>query len=170
MGTRAGTRAVAYRLAWRLLHAWWFARRPRSSGVRCVVRRGDAVVLVRHTYGDRRWMLPGGRARRGEDPLVTAGREMRQELGVACGRWRLLGCLAARKGYRRPSRADPFRRHSTYYVEGEASTATLAPRGGELADAGWFSAGALPDDCSESVDIAVRAGWLTAEEGPTASR
>jgi 8-oxo-dGTP pyrophosphatase MutT (NUDIX family) len=143
-----------------VLRAWWFARRPRSSGVRCVLRRGDAVVLVRHTYGDRRWMLPGGRMRRGEDALATAQREMRQELGVAGERWQTIGCLAARAGYRRRSSTDQFRRHSTFYVEAEVDAPALKPRRGELSDAGWFEADTLPDDCSDSVDVAAHAGWL----------
>src|SRR3954453_3288537 len=65
----ARIRAVAYRLAMRLLPMGWVLRRPRSRGVRCILCRGDAVVLARHSYGDRRWMLPGGRIRRREGPL-----------------------------------------------------------------------------------------------------
>src|SRR5829696_1022975 len=126
-------RAAAYRLALGLLRVWWFARRPHSSGVRCILRSGDAVVLVRH--GDRRWMLPGGRVRRGEDAIATARREMNQELGVGCQRWQVIGCLAARSSYRRRSSIDGFRRHSTFYVEGEVATTLLKPRRGELSDA-----------------------------------
>jgi 8-oxo-dGTP pyrophosphatase MutT (NUDIX family) len=163
-------RAAAYRLALGLLRAWWFARRPRSSGVRCILRSGDAVVLVRHSYGDRRWMLPGGRLRRGEDAIATARREMNQELGVACQRWQVIGCLAARTSYRRESSMDGFRRHSTFYVEGEVATTVLQPRRGELSDAGWFPAGALPDDCSDSVDVAANAGWLQRHRSATSAR
>jgi 8-oxo-dGTP pyrophosphatase MutT (NUDIX family) len=161
------TRVVGYRLALAVLHAWWFARRPRSSGVRCVLRRGDAFVLVRHTYGDRRWMLPGGRIRRGEDALAAAQREMRQELEVAGDSWQVIGCLAARAGYRRPSATGSFRRHSTFYVEAEVPTPALKPRSGELSDAGWFEPAALPDDYSDSVDVAARAGWLERTPRPS---
>jgi 8-oxo-dGTP pyrophosphatase MutT (NUDIX family) len=160
VGLIARTRTLGYRLALLGLRAWWVVRRPRSSGVRCVLRSGDALVLVRHTYGDRRWMLPGGRVRRREDPIATARREMTQELGIACSGWRVVGCKAARSGYRRRSRADSFRRHSTFYVEAVASGARLAPRGGELDDARWFPADALPDDRSDSVDAVAEAGWL----------
>jgi 8-oxo-dGTP pyrophosphatase MutT (NUDIX family) len=156
----APIRTVGYRLALLLLRAWWFVRRPRSSGVRCILRNGDAVVLVRHSYGDRRWMLPGGRVRRNEDPIATARREMGHELGVACERWRLVGRVGARSGYRRHSRADTFRRHSTFYVEGEVSAPELDPRRGELVDAGWFRPGALPEDRSDSLNFATAAGWL----------
>jgi len=32
-------RTVGYRLALVLMRAWWVVRRPRSSGVRCALRR-----------------------------------------------------------------------------------------------------------------------------------
>jgi 8-oxo-dGTP pyrophosphatase MutT (NUDIX family) len=140
-------------------------RRPRSAGVRCVLRRGDALVLVRHSYGDGRWMLPGGRVRRGEDPIATARREMRDELGIAAPRWEVVGCLQARTSYRRRSPAESFRRLSTFYVAGEVSTAVLEPRPGELLAAAWFPADALPPDRSDSVDVAAAAGFLPAGAG-----
>jgi ADP-ribose pyrophosphatase YjhB (NUDIX family) len=157
----AAMRAAGYRLALALMQAWWVVRRPRSRGVRCVLRRGDAIVLVRHAYGDRRWMLPGGRVRRGEDPIATARREMRAELGIAGEGWRVLGCLGARRSYRRASRADAFRRHSTVYLEAAVPAPALAPRAGELTAAAWFTPGGLPPERSENVDVAAAAGWLS---------
>jgi 8-oxo-dGTP pyrophosphatase MutT (NUDIX family) len=155
---RAG--AAAYRVALLLLRAWWVLARPRSSGVRCVIRHGDDILLVRHSYGDRRWMLPGGRVGRGEDPAATATREMAQELGVACPEWTVTGCNAARAAYRRPSRDEPFRRHSTWYLAGEAPDRAVRPRAVEIDEARWFSPAALPVDRSEALDEAVARGWL----------
>src|SRR4051812_10480202 len=166
----ARMRATAYRLALWLFRAWWLVWRPRSRGVRCILRGGDEVVLVRHTYGDRRWMLPGGRVRRNEDPVATARREMHQELGVAGAGWRVIGCLAARPGYWRRSPREGFRRHSTFYVEAELPAAALQPRGGELSDARWFRLGALPPERSGNVDVATDAGWLPATEDLTDPR
>ena len=40
------------------------------------------VLLVRHDYGELNWELPGGRALRGEDPLTTARRELREETAL----------------------------------------------------------------------------------------
>jgi ADP-ribose pyrophosphatase YjhB (NUDIX family) len=160
MGFGASVRTAGYRLALRLLRGWWVVRRPRSSGVRCIIRHGRAILLVRHSYGDRRWMLPGGRVRRGEDPITTARREMRQELDISCPHWKLAGCVAARASYRRQSPEEGFRRHSTFYLQGEVATAAAHPRPGELSDAGWFEIGSLPHDRAESLDLAAEAGWL----------
>ena len=105
-------------------------------------------------------MLPGGRVRRGEDRVNTAMREMRQELGVVGSEWREIGCLAARSRYRRHSRADVPRRHSTYYVEAEVQSSVLRPRAAELADAAWFTVDSLPSDASDALDVPLRNGWL----------
>jgi ADP-ribose pyrophosphatase YjhB (NUDIX family) len=158
MDFAASLRTAGYRLALLLLRGWWVVRRPRSSGVRCIVRNEGAILLVRHSYGDRRWMLPGGRVRRGEDPITTAGREMRQELDICCQHWKLAGCVAARASYRRRSPKEGFRRHSTFYLQGDVATAAAHPRPGELSDARWFEK--LPHDRSESLDLAAEAGWL----------
>jgi len=99
-------------------------------------------------------MLPGGRVRRGEDPVSTARREMRQELEVCCQDWKLIGCLAAREGYWRRSSTDSFRRQSTFYLQGEIETPEVHPRRGELSDARWFKVGAFPDNLSDGLDVA----------------
>jgi 8-oxo-dGTP pyrophosphatase MutT (NUDIX family) len=149
-----------YRAALLGLRAWWTVRRPRTDGVRCVLRRGDAFVLVRHTYGDRGWMLPGGRIQRGESPVATAAREMQQELGVSATGWRELGYVAPRRGYRRASRDEPFRRHGTYYVTAEVAAPELTPRPAEVSEAGWFTPAALPPGCSDALALPLARAWL----------
>jgi 8-oxo-dGTP pyrophosphatase MutT (NUDIX family) len=154
-------RSAGYRIAWTLLRGWWIVHRPRSEGVRCIVGSGEKIVLVRHSYGDRAWMLPGGRVRRAEDPRTTAAREIEQELGIRCESWRLLGSIGARQRYRRRSRSEAFRRHATHYLEAEAPATALHPRAGELCDAGWFPDTGLPSGRSDSLDVAASRGWLT---------
>ena len=70
--------SVAYWLLW----ASSFVVRHRSRGAKCLLRNDGQVLLVRHTYGPPSWELPGGGARRGETPLNTIRRELREELQV----------------------------------------------------------------------------------------
>jgi 8-oxo-dGTP pyrophosphatase MutT (NUDIX family) len=122
-------RRVAYRVAHRLLRAYWRFARPHTRGVKCVVREGDAVVFVRHTYGDRRhWELPGGGIKRGEAPRAAAAREAREELGLDLADWHTLGTVKV-YGYGRETTISCFAATSP----GRALTVDA----GEIAEARW---------------------------------
>jgi hypothetical protein len=51
-------RRLGYRVAYRVLQAFWFVARPSKQGVKCLVTCHDRVLLVRHTYGNRSWDVP----------------------------------------------------------------------------------------------------------------
>src|SRR5664279_2290745 len=59
-------RRVGYRAAHRLLRVYWFILRPTTDGAKCLLTRGDRILLVRHTYGRSEWDLPGGTVARNE--------------------------------------------------------------------------------------------------------
>lgn len=76
--------APLHRLAYRLAHAarklWWRWRKPRIDGCRVLALDPDGrVLLVRHTYGSRKWLLPGGGLAKGESAFAAAARELREE-------------------------------------------------------------------------------------------
>lgn len=80
--------ASAHRAGLRLAHGfrkrWWRIARPQLSGCRVVaLDDGGRVLLIRHSYGSGRWMLPGGGLRPGEDAVAAGLRELREE--TACG-------------------------------------------------------------------------------------
>ena len=89
---------LAYRVGYRVLRVWWAIARPQKRGVKCVLTRGDEVLLIRHTYGGarREWELPGGGVKRREEPLAAARREVSEELGVELDDWTPLGDLFER--------------------------------------------------------------------------
>ena len=126
---------LGYRVAYRGLQIYWYVFRPSTNGVKCVLTDGDRVLLVRHTYGDRRWDLPGGTLRRGEDPADGARREMAEELGVELGELTWLGSLQVR-AYHREDRLHCFRAE----LDGTPITLELA----ELSAAEWFPRGEIP--------------------------
>jgi 8-oxo-dGTP pyrophosphatase MutT (NUDIX family) len=128
-------RRLGYRLAYRILTVWWFLRRPRIEGVKCVLTSGQEVLLVRHTYGPDVWDLPGGVIKRGEPPLDAAQREMAEELGIASVQWREAGTIRGRQS---------FRRDTVHGFRGELRSRTVAPNAAELADTRWFARNALP--------------------------
>ncbi|MDQ6775420.1 MAG: NUDIX domain-containing protein [Actinomycetota bacterium] len=101
MVDRAWVLSRFYRVAYQLARAYWFVARPKQRGVKCAITRGDEVLLVRHTYGDRRsWDMPGGAIKRREAPLDAARREIREELGLSIADWTPLGDFFARYEHR----------------------------------------------------------------------
>jgi 8-oxo-dGTP pyrophosphatase MutT (NUDIX family) len=72
---------LGHRLAARLYDARNFLLRPRVTGAVVLVRVADELLLVRASY--RPWLtVPGGRVARGEPPLLTAARELHEEVGL----------------------------------------------------------------------------------------
>jgi len=66
-----------------------------------VVDAQDRICLLRqyrHAAGGWLWELPAGKLAPGEDPLVTAQRELAEEAGVLAARWESLGAIVTSPG------------------------------------------------------------------------
>jgi 8-oxo-dGTP pyrophosphatase MutT (NUDIX family) len=137
-----GLRRLGYRLAHAALRAYWFVRRPHVEGVKCVLTSGEQVLLVRHTYGNRSWDLPGGSTKRNEPPLNTARREMHEELGIDVEHWRSLGQVFG---------SDYHRHDEMHCFQAELAQPELTFDRGEIAAAGWFHRDRLPARLSPHV-------------------
>lgn len=135
-------RRWGYRAAYRILQMTWFLRRPRKSGVKCLVTHQGRILLVRHTYGSRAWDLPGGGVKRDEAPLTAARREMGEELGLASAPWRDAGQLRG---------TESFRQDVIHCFRADLSTAEVTADPVELATTAWFSPSELPPDLGRYV-------------------
>jgi 8-oxo-dGTP pyrophosphatase MutT (NUDIX family) len=125
-----------YRVAYQFARVYWFLTRPTKRGVKCVITRGDEVLLVRHTYGDRRaWDLPGGAIKRGEAPVEAARRETHEELGLSISDWTALGDVFAR--YRHQD-------DTMYCFHAVVDDASPVPDRAEIAEVRWFPSAAPP--------------------------
>lgn len=72
---------AAYKVAHRLLRAYWFVRRPETRGALAAVWHAGEILLVKNSYR-RQYTLPGGYVRPDETPAQAASRELREEIGV----------------------------------------------------------------------------------------
>jgi 8-oxo-dGTP pyrophosphatase MutT (NUDIX family) len=135
-------RRVAIRLAYAGLRAYWFLFRPQVAGVKCVVTHGEDVLLVRHTYGNRGWDLPGGTVKRREIPLQAARREMHEELGRRIEDWTDLGELFLITNHHRDN---------LHLFHGRLDDRRLELDLVELDQAAWFPRDALPPDVTRFV-------------------
>ncbi|MES2994548.1 MAG: NUDIX hydrolase [Patescibacteria group bacterium] len=61
---------------------YWRMAAPQAEGAKVLIKQGENFLLIRETYGPKHWTLPGGRSRKDEEPLETAKRKVREEVGI----------------------------------------------------------------------------------------
>ena len=110
-------------------------RRPTLRGAKCVLTDGPTVLLVRHTYGQRHWDLPGGKVERGEQPIVAGRREAIEELGLVIDNWRPLGEIEI---------VADHRDDTLFAFHAEVSAPELTLALAEIQEARWFDRSDLP--------------------------
>ena len=132
---------LGYRVAYRALQAWALVRRPEVRGTMVAVLDEDRVLLVRHTYGDRRrWELPGGWVQSGEDPADAARREVREELGIDVA-IRPMGTIDGTWHFKHE--------HLAWFVaDWPGGRGTYDPV--EIAEVAWFDLDGLPPHVGEA--------------------
>jgi ADP-ribose pyrophosphatase YjhB (NUDIX family) len=76
-----GAARLLYRAGYRAARVWWRVRAPRHNGVAVLVRHGDRVLAVRHSYRPG-YTVPGGEMGRDERPRDAAVRELAEETSI----------------------------------------------------------------------------------------
>jgi 8-oxo-dGTP diphosphatase len=109
------------------------------------IARGDELLLVRQSYGQRYWSLPGGSMEHGESVEQAAVREAKEETGLDVRLTRLVGV------YSKPAQDALAICFAAEVVGGsvhEATDAALASRD-EIVECAFFSPDALPEPVRE---------------------
>lgn len=132
-------RALVYKILYLILRIYWFVFRPQIYGVRCLIECNGKVLFIRNTYGDMKWIFPGGGIKRNETREMATHREVKEEVGISLPNLRLLGEYTGTEAYKRDT-------VSCYYAE-VASPEFKIDRD-EIYEAGWFAWEHLPEPLS----------------------
>jgi ADP-ribose pyrophosphatase YjhB (NUDIX family) len=138
-------RLVIYHKAWQ--EAARRARQrfilPVSMGVRAIVLDPQGrVLLVRHTYM-KGWYLPGGGVESGESVLEAVTRELAEEAHVALRAPPLFHGIFLQQSFSRSN-------HVACFVVRDFHQTSPRPPDWEIAETGFFSTDALPDDTTRA--------------------
>lgn len=109
-----------------------------TVGAMCIIERDDGALLLARLSYRRRWGVPGGLLKRGEDPAAAARREVREEVGLEVD---LVGEPAVVVAAV-PRRVDVIFRATV--AAGQDPTAA-APQSAEIVEVRWFPADDLPE-------------------------
>ena len=123
------------RLVYPWLQLYWFLVRPKTFGVQCVIQQGDALLLVRNTYGRKQWTFPGGGISRGETAEDAIRREVHEEVGLRLQALQHLGDFEAIIDYKRD--------HVAVFT-GFSLERCMAIDTAEILEAKWFRPQHLP--------------------------
>jgi ADP-ribose pyrophosphatase YjhB (NUDIX family) len=72
---------LAYKLAYRLIHIYWFICRPSRRSALVAIWHDDRILLVKPSYMPV-YSLPGGGVKKGEEPVAAAVRELEEEIDL----------------------------------------------------------------------------------------
>jgi 8-oxo-dGTP pyrophosphatase MutT (NUDIX family) len=135
-------RALLYKLLYRIVQVYWFVFRPQVRGVRCLIEDRNRFLLIRQTYGDMRWTLPGGLIKRGETPEQAVRREVGEEVGLELLKLRFLNAFLD---------TGEYARDTVHCFWGKSSSAEVKIDRDEIYEARWFAIEDLPDHQSRQL-------------------
>lgn len=141
-------------IAFRIRHQWRRWRGTRLHGCAVVIENGAGeILLLRHSYGPKSWMLPGGGIGTGEDPEAAASREIAEELGIDLARIEPVAVLAEQVS------GSPHSAHLFAAV----TDARPRPDGREVTEARFFPIHSLPEPLGKitAARIAAWKAWRT---------
>lgn len=64
------------------VRSYWRIFKPKTFGVKVIVEHDNQILLIRNSYGWKKWTFLGGGIDKGEGSLEAAKREMLEETGL----------------------------------------------------------------------------------------
>lgn len=130
-------------VAYKTLQFYWFVFRPNTKGVKALLWCEDNILLVRHSYGDAQWKIPGGGIKRNEEPEDAVHREVHEELSLTLKQPKKIGLYG---------HTTEYKKDTVHCFSGSVEVCDYTIDGVEIIAAEWFSVDQLPEDRHHQVD------------------
>ena len=131
----------------RLLRAWWFIVGGEDYGAKVIIKCGDKILLVKHTYGHKTWTLPGGGIQKSESPEAAARREVFEETDIRVVDLKYIGTFDLEYEHQK--------NHISCYLVELDILPTIHIDDFEIGDASWCPINAIPKSSSKTISLAI---------------
>lgn len=132
-------KSLVYRYGYPVMKAYWFFRRPVTSGVRCVIFCANHILLIKHTYGSPLRTVVGGGIQKDETPKLAVHREVREETGIILDDAIEIGTILHEKA---------FKKDTIHVFLAKVDSKKLSVTDAEIREACWYPTHELPSDIS----------------------
>lgn len=122
-----------------------------SHRARVLVKNGDKILLVKSTYGSRRWELPGGGVEKGETARQAARRELEEETNLTVAEKRLEHIASERIC----NNTLGWPKMNVDFFQVSSADEAKISRALEVVDLRWFDISDLPDRVNRCVSVAL---------------
>ncbi|MEI8061704.1 MAG: NUDIX hydrolase [bacterium] len=131
---------LLYKVGYAVYYLKWFITRPNTQGVQIILRNGDSILLIQHTYMHRGlWDFPGGGVKENENPIDAARRETEEELKLELSELKNVGVVNVYHSYH----------HDTVSVfVGHSDSKEIIFNRVEIKKTEWFPISNLPPNLS----------------------
>ncbi len=118
--------------------------RPKTSGVKVIIRHKDEILLIKNTYGYRKWNLPGGGIKKNENKATAAKREAKEEVGIKLKDVKPAGSFLNNKEYIKDT---------VFIYLSSVENKNIKTDKKEIQEAAWFPLKKLPpkDECTNTL-------------------
>ena len=130
---------LLYRFLYVFARLYWKIFKPKSESAVCLIECNGRILLARNTYGDRKWVFPGGGCKNGEAAEISAQREVSEEVGINLERLESFGI------YKNSSVNKNALVHC-FYAKTDSPEFQIDET--EIGEAGWFEWEHLPQPLS----------------------
>ncbi|MDD2807086.1 MAG: NUDIX domain-containing protein [Patescibacteria group bacterium] len=130
---------IFYKLIIPLRKFYWFIFRPKTTGVKVIVKYNEDVLMIKNAYGKSIWTFPGGAVEKSELPEDAAAREVMEEVGIKVSGVKKIGQLLNTREYKK----------DTIYCYVAITTGkTVQTDPNEIRECKWFNKNKLPSEIS----------------------
>lgn len=114
---------------------YWKVYKPSTRGVKIIIEHNGQFLLIRNSYGYRRWTFPGGGINKKEELLDAARREVQEEVGLQLKTLQPLGVITS---------TSEGKRDTIHIIYATTTIKDITIDAIEIAHAEWFSLDTLP--------------------------